>query len=160
MYNDGNNTDPYSSWSPYDGSFGGQQQPPMVKYMSTSRLDHAGISPPSFPERPYSAHGFDTYQRQANRSTFLTSQPYLPTDPWPRKMIRFLKNVFDFFIFKGNAFLFVIQVFMDVVFEWLKKRIMIHLLWLKYVQTVQLNEGIEQSLSSNKLSLNENFFLI
>jgi hypothetical protein len=91
MYNDGNNPEQFTSWSPYDGSFGGGQQQPtpsstMVKYLSTSRIDHAGVSPPtSYPERPYSAHGFDTYQRQPSRSTFLTSQPYLPTDPWPSK---------------------------------------------------------------------------
>ncbi len=87
MYNDGTNPDQYTSWSPYDGSFAGQQQPSaMVKYLSTSRLDHAGLSPPPFyPERPYSAHGFDTYQRQPYRSQFLTSQPYLPSDPWPSK---------------------------------------------------------------------------
>jgi hypothetical protein len=87
MYNDGNNPDQYTSWSPYDGPFAGQQQPPtMVKYVSASGLDRAGLSPPPvYPERPYSAHGFDTYQRPAYRSTFLTSQPYLPADPWPSK---------------------------------------------------------------------------
>ncbi len=93
MYNDGNNPDQYTSWSPYDGTFAGQQQPPssaagMTKYLSTSRIDHTGASPPPFyPDRPYSAHGFDTYQRQTYRPPFLTSQPYLPTDPWPSKMI-------------------------------------------------------------------------
>ena len=92
MYHDGNNPDHLSSWSPYDGSFGGghQQPPTMVKYLSTSRLDNAGLSPPLYPERPYSAHGYDTYQRQPYRSTFPTSQPFLPTDPWPRK------NMFDY----------------------------------------------------------------
>jgi hypothetical protein len=87
MYNDGNNFDQYTnSWSPYDGSFGGQQQPPpMVKYLSTSRLDHSGLSQQSYQDRPYSANGFDTDQRQPYRPTFLTSQSYLPTDPWPRK---------------------------------------------------------------------------
>ncbi|CAF3566014.1 unnamed protein product [Rotaria sp. Silwood1] len=88
MYNDGKNFDQYTSWSPYDGTFGGQQQPPtMVKYLSTSRIDQSGVSPPMHSDRPYSAHGFDTYQRQPFRSTFLTSQSYLPTDPWPRKCI-------------------------------------------------------------------------
>ncbi|CAF0822274.1 unnamed protein product [Adineta steineri] len=88
MYYDGNNLDQYTTWSPYDGSFGGQQQPPaMVKYLSTSRLENAGLSSSNYPERPYSAHGFDTYQRQQNRSALLTSQPYLPTDPWPRKCV-------------------------------------------------------------------------
>ncbi len=92
MYYDGNNPDQYTSWSPYDGSFGAQQQPPgMVKYLSTSRLDHTGLTSPNYPERPYSAHGSDTYQRQTNRSALLTSQPYLPADPWPRKnMIDYL----------------------------------------------------------------------
>jgi hypothetical protein len=86
MYYDGNNPDQYTSWSPYDGPSAGLPQPnAMVKYMSTSRLDNVGYSSSGYPERPYSAHGFDTYQRQQNRSTFLTSQPYLPTDPWPRK---------------------------------------------------------------------------
>jgi hypothetical protein len=86
MYTDGVNPDQSTSWSPYDGTFGGgQQQPTMVKYLSTSRLDHTGVSPASYPDRPYSAHGFDTYQRQPYRSAFLTSQPYVPTDPWPRK---------------------------------------------------------------------------
>lgn len=93
MYHDANRGDPSGSWAPYDGAFPApHQQPPpssasMVKYMSTSRLDHTGVSsPPShYPERPYSAHGFDTYQRQTYRSPFLASQPYLPTDPWPSK---------------------------------------------------------------------------
>ncbi|CAF3177363.1 unnamed protein product [Rotaria sp. Silwood2] len=88
MYGDGKNFDQYTTWSPYDGSFGGQQQPPtMVKYLSTSRLDQSGLSPPLHSERPYSAHGFDTYQRQPFRTTQFTSQSYLPTDPWPRKCI-------------------------------------------------------------------------
>ena len=89
MYNDGNNFDQYAnSWSPYDGPLVGQYQPPassMVKYMSTSRLDNTGLAPQPYQERPYSANGFDSYQRQPYRPTFLTSQPYLPTDPWPRK---------------------------------------------------------------------------
>ena len=89
MYYDGNNVDQYtSSWSPYDGSFATQpqQQPAMVKYMSTPRLDNVGLTSAGYPDRPYSAHGFDTYQRQQNRSALITSQPYLPTDPWPRKI--------------------------------------------------------------------------
>ncbi|CAF1230905.1 unnamed protein product [Rotaria sordida] len=88
IYSDGRNFDQYTSWSPYDGSFGGQQQPPtMVKYLSTSRLDQTGVAQPFYSDRPYSAHGFDTYQRQPPfRSTF-TSQSYLPTEPWPRKCI-------------------------------------------------------------------------
>ncbi|UJR14959.1 hypothetical protein I4U23_001938 [Adineta vaga] len=90
MYYDGNNFDQYtSSWSPYDGSFGTQQQPStIVKYQSTPRLDNVGLTSAGYPDRPYSAHGFDTYQRQQNRSALLTSQPYLPTDPWPRKIFR------------------------------------------------------------------------
>lgn len=92
MYHDGNRGDPSGSWSPYDGSFPVSPPPPptsasMVKYLSTSRLDNTGVSSPLpyYPERPYSAHGFDTYQRQTYRSPFLASQPYLPTDPWPSK---------------------------------------------------------------------------
>lgn len=85
-YPDGYNN---SSWSPYDGSFGGQPQQAapssIVKYMSTSRLDNAGISPRPYQERPYSAHGFDSYRPQVYRPAPLTSQPYLPSDPWPRK---------------------------------------------------------------------------
>ena len=57
----------------------------MVKYLSTSRLDNTGLAAQPYQERPYSANGFDSYQRQPYRPTFLTSQPYLPTDPWPRK---------------------------------------------------------------------------
>ncbi|CAF3266956.1 unnamed protein product [Rotaria socialis] len=88
IYNDGRNFDQYGAWSPYDVSFGGPQQPPnMVKYLSTSRLDHVGTSPGMHSDRPYSANGFDTYQRQPFRSTFFASQSYLPTEPWPRKCI-------------------------------------------------------------------------
>jgi hypothetical protein len=97
IYHDGTTTDGYNTnaWSPYDGSFSGHIQsgaPPasssMVKYMSTSRIDHAGVSPHTYQDRPYSSQGFDTYKSQALRpSAFLTSQPYLPTDPWPRKNI-------------------------------------------------------------------------
>lgn len=93
IYHDANRGDQFGSWSPYDGAYPASQQQPqppssMVKYLSTSRLDHTGLSaPPSYyPERPYSAHGFDTYQRQQYRSPFLASQPYLPTEPWPSKM--------------------------------------------------------------------------
>ena len=95
MYNDERNFDQYPPWSPYGASFGSQQQPPpLVKYMSTSRLDHIGSSQPYPPERPYSAHAFDTYQRQMHQSSFLASQSYLPTDPWPSKSIICLSNVF------------------------------------------------------------------
>lgn len=87
-YADGRNPDQYAVWSPYDGTFNGSQQPgSMVKYLSTSRLDTAGVSSPMPTDRPYSAHGFDTYQRQQpSRSTLFASQSYLPTDPWPRKL--------------------------------------------------------------------------
>lgn len=106
MYNDGNNPDQYTSWSPYDASFANQQNPStIVKYLSTSRLDNTGLSPSSYyPERPYSAHGFDTYQRQPPyRSALLTSQPYVPTDPWPSKQkIEFLIGKYELCFFTSR----------------------------------------------------------
>lgn len=85
MYQEGANRDPYgSSWTPYDGSFPGQSQTPsMVKYLSTSRLDQPSGYP--YGDRPQSAHAFDTYRSQTYRPALITSQSYLPTDPWPRK---------------------------------------------------------------------------
>ncbi|CAF1349105.1 unnamed protein product [Rotaria sp. Silwood1] len=87
MYSDDKNFDRPASSSPYDGSFDDSQQTSMIKYLSTSRIDQPGLSSPLHSERPYNAHGFDTYKKQSFRSTFLTSQSYLPTDPWPRKCV-------------------------------------------------------------------------
>jgi len=75
-----------NSWGPYDATFSGQgQQPSMVKYLSTSRLDQPTIYP--YTDRPQSAHAFDSYRPQTYRSTVTANTAYAPTDPWPRKCV-------------------------------------------------------------------------
>ena len=85
MYHEGGNGEfSNNSWAPYDGSFPGQNPSnSMVKYLSTPRLDQPGHSS-VYTDRPQSAHAFDTYRSQTHRPALITSQPYLPTDPWPR----------------------------------------------------------------------------
>ena len=85
MYHDGANPELYNnSWGPYDGSFPGQsQQPSMVKYMSTSRLDQPAPYP--YTVGAQSAHAFVSYRGQTYRPTLTTSQSYVPAEPWPRK---------------------------------------------------------------------------
>lgn len=97
MYYDRSKPDPYTSSSPYDGSFGNQQQQPsaMAKYVSRSHVDPTDLSSPNYPKRPYSPYSFHAYQEQPYRSSSVTSQSYLPTDPWPRKnMIDYLLALF------------------------------------------------------------------
>lgn len=86
-----------NGWSPYEAPVPiGRTASPMIKYMSTSRIDNTGISNSPYTDRPYSALGYETYRQQAQRPTFLTTQPYLPTDPWPRMFNNLLK------LFKEN----------------------------------------------------------